>query len=65
MARITDKSMHEATANGDGTYDGRKLVRWLFEATTGEEMTAEEAEALIIDAKRKAEDRRAIKVGKF
>ncbi len=65
MGRVTDKPLHEATANGDGTYNGYRLVRWLFEAATGKEMTQEEAEALVVEAKHKAEDRRAAKVGKF
>lgn len=52
MGRITDKNLHEATVNPDGkTYDGRKLVRWLFEATTGKEMSEAEAEEIVQKAK--------------
>lgn len=58
MARITDQAMADACANGDGTFDGRKLVRWLYEATTGKPMTAEEAEDLVREAQAKAAARR-------
>lgn len=58
MAKITDLPMHEACANGDGTYDGRKLVRWLFEATTGKPMTEAEAEELVREARNRAAARR-------
>jgi hypothetical protein len=56
---IVDKPMKEACVNPDGeTYDGRKLVRWLFEATTGKPMSHEEAEQLVAEAKLKAEEKR-------
>lgn len=61
MPRITDKTLGDACSNGDGTYDGRKLVRWLFEATTGKEMSAEDADKLIEEAKQIAAKRRAEK----
>lgn len=60
MAKITDLPMHEACANGDGTYDGRKLVRWLFEATTNRPMSEAEAETLVSEARDKAAARRKV-----
>ena len=49
---ITDKDLHAATVNPDGkTYAGRKLIRWLFEATTGKEMSEAEAEEIVAKAK--------------
>ena len=54
MKSITDDDYSTACANGDGTYDGRKAVRWVFEALTGKPMTAAEADALIEEAKQRA-----------
>jgi hypothetical protein len=59
VSRITDKTLGDACANGDGTYDGRKLVRWLFEATTGKPMSPAEADKLIDEAKALAAKRKA------
>lgn len=50
MSRITDKTLEDATSNGDGTHDGRKVIRWLFEATTGAAMSEAEADKLIEEA---------------
>lgn len=61
MAKITDLPMHEACSNGDGTFDGRKLVRWLYEATTGKPMSEAEAEDLVKEAQAKAAARRGAK----
>lgn len=61
MSKITDLPLKEACANGDGTYDGRKLARWLFEATTGKPMSEEEAEQLVEAAKTRAAARRRVK----
>lgn len=61
MAKITDMPMREACANGDGTFDGRKLVRWLYEATTGKPMTEAEAEELVREAYEKSAARRGVK----
>lgn len=56
---ITDKTLHEAAANPDGkTYDGRKVIQWLFEATTGKPMSDAEASEIVATAKQRAEERR-------
>lgn len=57
-ARITDQPLGIAAANGDGTYDGRKAVRWLHEALTGNPMTESEADDLVRQAQAKATARR-------
>lgn len=61
MDKITDKPLKEACANGDGTYDGRKLARWLYEAATGKPMSEAEAEELVKEARAKAAARRGAK----
>lgn len=61
MSRITDRPMQEACVNPDGkTYDGRKLVRWLFEATTGKPMSETEAQDLVDEAMRMAAEKRRL-----
>ncbi len=55
MTKITDKPVHEATSNGDGTFSGVKLVQWLFEVSTGKSMTDKEAMMLIEEAQKKAQ----------
>lgn len=57
MAKITDQDLHTACDNGDGTYDGYKLARWLVEAVGGQPMSEDEAKELVDGAiaKRKAE----------
>lgn len=47
---IGDRTLHEFAANGDGTFDGRKVVQWLFEATTGKPMSDEDAKKLVAEA---------------
>ena len=45
--------------NADGkTYDGRKVVQWLFQATTGKSMSDDEATQLIEAARKRAAARR-------
>lgn len=48
---LTDKPLGDACANGDGTYNGFTLMRWLFEATTGKPMDEAEARRLYEEAK--------------
>jgi hypothetical protein len=55
------KTLGEFAANPDGTYDGRKVAQWLFEAMTGKPMSDGEAAALVEKARQKAEQRRASK----
>lgn len=48
MEKITDKPLHEACVNSNGqTYDGRKAVRWMFEALTGKPMSEAESEEIV------------------
>ena len=63
MSRLTDKTLGEATANGDGTYNGVTLVRWLYEATTGKPMDEAAALDLIEKARAKAREKKAAKNG--
>lgn len=56
---LTDKDMMSACANGDGTYDGKKLAQWLFEATTGKPLSDEEADQMIAEARSRAAAKRA------
>lgn len=56
---IDGKTLGEFALNPDGkTYDGRKVVQWLFEATTGTPMSDEQARKLVEDAYQKAAERR-------
>jgi hypothetical protein len=61
MPKITDKDLGEACANGDGTYNGFKLMQWLFEATTGEPVSKEEVEELWAKAHAEAKARRDVR----
>lgn len=54
MPKVTDKTLHEASSNGDGTYNGAKVVQWLFEAVAGKAMSDADAETLIAEAYAKA-----------
>lgn len=57
---IGNKTLGEFALNQDGkTYDGRKVVQWLFEVTTGKPMSNEDAQKLVEEAQRKAAERRA------
>lgn len=47
---ITDKDLHSAASNGDGTYNGLTAMRWLFEAVTGKPMDEAEAKRLFAEA---------------
>jgi len=58
MAKITDKDLFAATANGDGTHNGVKLVQWLYEASTGKPMSDEDARALVDQAVKEGRRRR-------
>lgn len=58
---IGKKTLGEFCQNPDGkTYDGRKLAQWLFEATTGKPMSAEEAQSLVEEAKKRAAARKRL-----
>lgn len=43
----TASTLQGYAGNGDGTYDGRKAIRWLVEAVTGKPMSAEEADEIV------------------
>lgn len=58
-SKITDKDVMAATANGDGTHNGVKLVQWLYEARTGKALPDEEARKLVDEAIAKGKARRA------
>lgn len=52
---IFQTDLFESCANGDGTYNGYKLVQMLYQTTTGKEMSDEEARALVqevVDSKK-------------
>lgn len=55
--KITDQNMLDATSNGDGS--GVKLAQWLFKATTGRELSEEDARRLIVEAQEAARSRQA------
>jgi len=59
MAKITDKTLHEATSNGDGTYSGIKLVQWMYECSTGKPMSEEDARGLVVEAQARAVAKKA------
>jgi hypothetical protein len=59
MSKITDKDVLSATANGDGTHNGIKLVQWLMEAATGKSMSDADARDLMNEAVAKAKEKRA------
>lgn len=61
MPRLTDKNLGEACGNGDGTYNGLRLIRWLHEAATGKPMTDAEAKDLWAGAQVKAAERRNVR----
>ena len=52
------KTLGEACQNPDGTYDGRRLVKWLYFCTTGKNLTDKEVEEILEDAKRRAAEKR-------
>lgn len=53
------ETLEEACANGDGTYNGARLLSWLSAAVTGGKgISVEEAEHLWRDAKAKAEQKK-------
>lgn len=59
---IGNKTLGQFALNPDGkTYDGRKVVQWLFEAATGKPMAKDEASKLVEEAQRKAAERRALR----
>lgn len=54
-------TIEQACGNGDGTYNGYKLMQFLFEATTGKKLSAAEAHKIMEEAEAKAAARRAEK----
>ena len=53
------KTLGEACANGDGTYNGARLMSWLSAAVTGGKgIPVEEVEQMWRDAKAKAEQKK-------
>ena len=63
MTRLTDKTLGEATANGDGTYNGLTAMRWMFEALTGKPLSEEEVNKLADEARAKAREKKAAQNG--
>lgn len=52
------KTLGEACANGDGTYDGVRLMQFLFSAVTGgKQIATEEVRQMWDEAKAKRERR--------
>lgn len=47
-------TLNEFAANGRGGYDGAKLAIFLIYATTGKQLSDEEGEAIVADAKERA-----------
>ena len=56
--RITDKDLFAATSNGDGTYNGFKLIQWLLEATTGKPVSDADAAAIMAEGIERARVRK-------
>lgn len=61
MTKITDKPFLEACANGDGTINGRLMIKWLLEATTKKTPTDEDVQWIIDEAKRRSEKRKNVR----
>lgn len=56
---LTDKTLEEASINPDGkTYNGLTVMRWLHEATTGKQLSEEDARALAEEARARSEAKR-------
>lgn len=52
-------TIEQACGNGDGTYNGYKLVQFLYYSTTGKRLSDAEAHKIVEEAKAKAAARRA------
>ena len=63
MAKLTDKTLGEVSANGDGTYNGLTALRWMFEALTGKPLSENEVNKLADEARAKAHEKKAAKNG--
>jgi hypothetical protein len=59
MAKITDKPLLDACANGDGTYNGVKLFQWLTEAVSGRDLGEEEIRKILAEAQARAAAKKA------
>lgn len=58
---IENKSLRDYCLNPDGvTYNGVKLVQWMYESTTGKALSLEDAELIVQEAKARAEAKRAL-----
>jgi len=55
---MKSKTLGEACANGDGTYNGLKLMQWLFEALTGKPLSDKDMSEIAADARKIADLRR-------
>lgn len=54
-----EKTLDEAALNEDGkTYNGIKLIQFLYKSTTGLELSVEEAEEMIKESQQKAKRKR-------
>jgi len=51
-------TLAEFAGNGDGTYNGARLAIFLVYCTTGKQLSQEEGEAIVADAKERAKCRR-------
>lgn len=57
---IGGSTLHDFARNPDGnSYDGRKVIQWLFEATTGMEMSDAEAQEIVDRAQEQAREKAA------
>ena len=58
IAVTTDKTLEQACQNPNGkTYNGVKLMQWLYGLTTGKIITEKEIEQMWEDAKKKNDSR--------
>lgn len=58
---MENKTLEQACQNPDGkTYNGVKLMQWLYEATTGKTIEATEIEQMWEDAKKKHDQKTKI-----
>lgn len=61
MTNVTNQTLGEYSSNGDGTYNGVKVMQWLVEALSGKPLSEEDAKRLMRDAQERARARLANK----
>ncbi len=55
---IKNKTLEEVALNSDGkTYNGKKVLQWLFETTTNKILSDEEADKIMAEAMEKRKKR--------